>query len=48
MTTGDLNFENDICFYSYRPRWKNGRRELPHPAVEALRGALAAFGKDLG
>ena len=49
MTAGDLNFENGVCFYSYRGKGgKTGRREFPQPAVAALRAALAAFGKDLG
>ena len=49
MTAGDLSFENDVCFYCLRgQRWKTGRRELPRPAIDALRAALAAFGKDLG
>ena len=49
MTAGDLNFENDVCFYAYRGKGgKTGRRELPRPAVDALRAALAAYGEDLG
>jgi site-specific recombinase XerD len=49
MTAGDLTFEGEVCFYSYRGKGgKTGRRELPRPAVEALRAALAAYGKDLG
>ena len=49
MTAGDLSFENGVCFYAYRGKGgKTGRRELPRPAVDALRAALAAFGKDLG
>jgi len=49
MTAGDLNFENGVCFYSYRGKGgKTGRREFPQPALDALRAALAAFGKDLG
>lgn len=49
MTAGDLNFENGICFYSYRGKGgKTGRREFPQPALDALRAALPAFGKDLG
>ena len=49
MTAGDLSFENGLCFYSYRGKGgKTGRRELPRPAVDALKAALAAFGKDLG
>jgi integrase len=49
MTAGDLSFENGVCFYSYRGKGgKTGRREFPQPAVDALRAALTAFGKDLG
>ena len=49
MTAGDLNFENGICFYSYRGKGgKTGRREFPQPALDALRAALTAFEKDLG
>src|SRR5664280_2026662 len=49
MTVGDLSFENETCFYSYRGKGgKTGRRELPRPAVEALRAGLRAYGKDLG
>ena len=48
MTAGDLSFENDVCFYSYRGKGgKTGRRELPRPALEALRAALAAYGREL-
>lgn len=49
MTAGDLNFESEVCFYSYRGKGgKTGRLELPRPAVETLRAALAAYAKDLG
>ena len=49
ITAGDLNFENGVCFYSYRGKGgKTGRREFQQPALDALRAALAAFGKDLG
>jgi site-specific recombinase XerD len=48
LTAGDLSFENGVCFYSYRGKGgKTGRREFPQPALDALRAALAAFGKDL-
>jgi len=48
MTAGDLNFENDICFYSYRGKGgKTGRRELPRPVLDALRAALSAWNLDL-
>jgi integrase len=49
MAAGDLSFEDDVCFYSYRGKGgKTGRRELPRPAIDALRAALPAFGKELG
>jgi site-specific recombinase XerD len=48
MTAGDLSFENGVCFYSYRGKGgKTGRRELPQPALDALRAALAAWGHEL-
>ena len=48
MSIGDLSFENDVCFYSYRGKGgKRGRRELPRPALDALRSALAAYGREL-
>jgi integrase len=48
MTAGDLSFENNTCFYSYRGKGgKTGRRELPRPALNALRAALAAYGREL-
>jgi integrase len=43
MTAGNLTFENDVCFYSYRgKRGKTGRREFPRLVVDALRAALWA------
>ena len=49
MSAGDLSFENEVCFYQYRGKGgKTGRRELPRPAVDALRAALSAFGRELG
>jgi integrase len=48
MTAGDLSFENGVCFYSYRGKGgKTGRRELPQPALDALRAALAAWERGL-
>ena len=44
----DINFANEIAFYNYRGKGgKKGRRELPLPALEAIRGTLADIGKDL-
>jgi integrase/recombinase XerC len=48
MTVGDLSFENGTYYYVYRNKGgKTGRRELPQPAVDALRAALRAFGREL-
>jgi len=48
MTRKDLAFENERWYYTYRGKGgKNGRRELPQPAVDALRAALRAFGREL-
>jgi integrase len=48
LTAGDLNFDNGTCFYSYRGKGgKTGRRELPRPALDALRAALSAWKLDL-
>jgi len=48
LTAGDLSFDADTCFYKYRGKGgKTGRRELPRPALEALRAALAAYGREL-
>lgn len=48
MKAHDLNIEGDRTFYSYRGKGgKKGRRELPEPAVQAIKTALVAFGLDL-
>jgi integrase/recombinase XerC len=48
MTAGDLSFDDETCFYSYKGKGgKTGRRELPRPALDALRAALAAYGRGL-
>ncbi len=48
LKAGDINFANEIAFYNYRGKGgKKGRRELPLPALEAIRGTLADIGKDL-
>jgi len=45
---GDLSVEGEICFYTYRGKGgKRGRRELPHPAFEAIRASLDDAGKEL-
>ncbi|MCI0441183.1 MAG: tyrosine-type recombinase/integrase, partial [Chloroflexi bacterium] len=47
LKAGNLEV-GDRVFYSYRGKGgKRGRRELPQPAYEAIRRALAAFCKDL-
>jgi integrase len=49
MTAGDLSFDDGTCFYSFRGKGgKTGRRELPRPAMDAVRALYAAFRKDLG
>ena len=48
MKACDLSVEGDRTYYSYRGKGgKKGRRELPVPAVEAIKTALVAFGLDL-
>ena len=48
MTAGSITFEGGRFFYSYKGKGgKNGRRELPGPAFEAIRTWLAVVGKDL-
>jgi len=48
MKVGDLSIDGERTYYTYRGKGgKRGRRELPQPAVEAIRMALAAFGKNL-
>jgi integrase/recombinase XerC len=47
LKVGDL-VRTDGLFYTYRGKGgKQGKRELPLPAFEAIRTALAALGKDL-
>ena len=48
MKAGNLSVDGDRTYYTYRGKGgKTGRRELPQPAVEAIKVALTAFGKDL-
>ena len=48
MKVGDLSVEGDRAYYTYRGKGgKRGHRELPKPAFEAIRTALAAFGRNL-
>jgi integrase/recombinase XerC len=48
LTAGDISVEDETAFYSYRGKGnKRGRRELPHPAYEALCATLADAGLSL-
>jgi integrase/recombinase XerC len=48
LRAGDLSLEGETCFYAYRGKGgKRGRRELPHPAYEAICATLADAGKEL-
>jgi integrase/recombinase XerC len=48
LRAGDLSIEGQTCIYSYRGKGgKRGRRELPHPAYEALCVTLADAGLSL-
>jgi integrase len=48
MKAGSIMLESDRTYYTYRGKGgKQGRRELPQPALNAIRASLGAFGKDL-
>ncbi|MGD0123001.1 MAG: tyrosine-type recombinase/integrase [Candidatus Limnocylindrales bacterium] len=48
LRAGDLSLEGETCYYSYRGKGnKRGRRELPHPAYEAICVSLADVGKEV-
>jgi site-specific recombinase XerD len=48
LRAGNLHWEGSAAFYTYRGKGgKQGKRELPQPAFQAIQAALAAFGKDL-
>ena len=48
MKAGNLILDGDRAYYTYRGKGgKQGHRELPQPALNAIRASLAAFGKDL-
>ncbi len=48
LKAGDLRPEAGAVYYTYRGKGgKQGKRELPQPALEAIEYFLAAFGKDL-
>ena len=49
MVRGDLFNDSDRVYYSYRGKGgKQGKRELPRPAYDAITQQLAAWGKDIG
>ena len=48
LLAGDLDPEGETVFYRYRGKGgKRGRRELPHPAYDAICTTLADAGKEL-
>jgi site-specific recombinase XerD len=48
LRAGDLSLEGETCFYAYRGKGgKRGRRELPHPAYEAILATLTDSGQEL-
>ena len=48
MKAGNLILDGDRAYYTYRGKGgKQGHRELPQPALNAIRASLGAFGKDL-
>jgi site-specific recombinase XerD len=48
MKVGDLSIEGNQTYYTYRGKGgKRGRRELPQPALDAIRAGLVAFGRDM-
>src|ERR1035437_1838269 len=48
LRAGDLSPEGETVFYAYRGKGgKRGRRELPHPAYEAICTSLTDAGKEL-
>jgi site-specific recombinase XerD len=48
LTAGDISVEGDTAYYRYRGKGgTRGRRELPHPAYQALLATLADAGLSL-
>ena len=48
MKAGNIVLDGDRAYYTYRGKGgKQGHRELPQPALNAIRASLAAYGKDL-
>ena len=48
MKAGNLILDGDRAYYTYRGKGgKQGHRELPQPALNAIRASLEAYGKEL-
>ena len=48
MKAGNLILDGDKADYTYRGKGgKQGHRELPQPVLNAIRAALAVFGKEI-
>jgi integrase len=48
MKAGTIVLDGDRAYYTYRGKGgKQGHRELPQPALNAIRASLASYGKDL-
>jgi integrase/recombinase XerC len=48
MKAGNLILDGDRAYYTYRGKGgKQGHRELPKPALNAIRAELGAYGKEL-
>jgi integrase/recombinase XerC len=48
MKAGNLILNGDTAYYTYRGKGgKQGHRELPQPALNAIRASLEAYGKEL-
>jgi integrase len=48
MKAGNLILDEERAYYTYRGKGgKQGHRELPRPALNAIRASLAAHGKSL-
>jgi len=47
LKAGDLAVDGDAVLYTYRGKGgKQGKREMPQPALRSIQQALEAFGKD--
>ncbi len=48
MKAGNLILDGERVYYTYRGKGgKQGHRKLPQPALDAIRAALRAYGKEL-